>query len=575
MRVKGRRKFLRQVGGGLVAAGAVANGGLASGAVEEAESREPAAAPGAARIANSVRLRQTAAEFQSQRAHANPVTNGDEALYPNLIGTFGKGFPHSPAGEVNAADYQTMTHAIATQEHADFANIALGSGRKLVNIEAAFVYELEGGDPHTFAIPAPPAFSSAQAAAEMVELYWLSLARDVPFAQWSTSAVIQNAATELAALSAYQGARDAQTNGVSAASIFRGTAPGCLVGPYISQYLMQTVNFGSTPREQVYRTGVAGADYMTDYSEWLQLVSGVAPYRTEAFNPTLLYLHSGRDLAQLVHYDYTYQTFLQAGLIILNQFPETVLQFNLYQLNNTNPYGAAFAPPARIQAGFTTFGQAHILDWVARMGNLALKAACFQKWAVHRRLRPEEFGGRVYNTLSGSATYPIHSTLMYSNGLQSSVRASGSALLPQAYVEGSPLSPSYPGAHGAIAGACATILKALFQGTDLVSGAVSVSTDGLSLIPYTDTALTIGGELNKLAWNTIMGRAWAGVNYRSDAVAGLALGEAVAIAFLQDQVNTFTESFGGFSLTKFDGTTVSIQPGTGPYTGINLLTPGF
>ena len=30
---------------------------------------------------------------------------GDEALYPNLIGTFGKGFAHSQLGEVIVADY--------------------------------------------------------------------------------------------------------------------------------------------------------------------------------------------------------------------------------------------------------------------------------------------------------------------------------------------------------------------------------------------------------------------------------------------------------------------------------------
>lgn len=135
--------------------------------------------------------------------------------------------------------------------------------------------------------------------------------------------------------------------------------------------------------------------------------------------------------------------------------------------------------------------------------------------------------------------------------------------------------PVLSGGHAAVAGACATILKALFQGTDLVSGAVTVSADGLSLIPYTDTALTIGGELNKLAWNTSMGRAWAGVNFRSDAMAGLTLGEEVAIAFLQDQVNTFTETFQGFSLTKFDGTTILIQPLVGAYKGMNLLTPGY
>ncbi len=90
------------------------------------------------------------------------------------------------------------------------------------------------------------------------------------------------------------------------------------------------------------------------------------------------------------------------------------------------------------------------------------------------------------------------------------------------------------------------MLKALFEETDLVSGAVDSSADGLSLVPYGDTALTLGGELNKLAFNVISGRMWAGIHYRTDA-AGLAFGEEVAICFLQDQVNTFTETFPGFA----------------------------
>jgi hypothetical protein len=71
--------------------------------------------------------------------------------------------------------------------------------------------------------------------------------------------------------------------------------------------------------------------------------------------------------------------------------------------------------------------------------------------------------------------------------------------------------------------------------------------------------LTIGGELNKLAFNHPMGRDWAGIHYRSDTAAGLALGEAVAIAFMQDNVGTFTESFPGFEFTGFDGKPVVIS----------------
>ena len=36
------------------------------------------------------------------------------------------------------------------------------------------------------------------------------------------------------------------------------------------------------------------------------------------------------------------------------------------------------------------------------------------------------------------------------------------------------------------------------------------------------------------------------------------LGEAVAIGILQDYSTTYNEAFQGFSLTKFDGTTITI-----------------
>jgi hypothetical protein len=39
----------------------------------------------------------------------------------------------------------------------------------------------------------------------------------------------------------------------------------------------------------------------------------------------------------------------------------------------------------------------------------------------------------------------------------------------------------------------------------------------------------------------------------------LKLGEAVAISFLTDFNATYNENFAGFSLTKFDGTTVTLE----------------
>ncbi len=528
----------------LITAGTLAGTGVAVAPAQEPQRSD--------RAEKALNLRRAAALAESLRAPASTVTNGDETRYPSRFANFTKGFLHSQLGEVDAASYNAMLHALTTQQHSDFEAIPLGYGRKFVNMESAFTYDLEGGDPHTFSMPVPPSFPSAQAAAEMVELYWQATLRDTPFSQLASSPVAQAAAAELNALSGYQGPRDA-SNRVTTATLFRGNAPGCLVGPYVSQYLLQPVYFGSTPREQTYRTGMPGLDYMTAYSEWLEIQSGLPPYRTEVFDPTFRYIRNGRDLAQFVHYDYTYQAFLQAALIILGQYPEAVLNFNTYQLNKTNPYKGS-----RIQTGFTTFGSAHVLDWVARVANLALKPACYQKWAVHRRVRPEAFAGCVYNTLAGAAKYPVHPDLLNSKGLAANIQSSGNALLPQAYVEGCPLHPSYPAGHAVIAGACTTVLKALFAEADLVSGVVVPSDDGLSLIPAANEALTIGGELNKLAFNIPMGRDWAGIHYRSDAAAGLDLGEAVAIAFMKDNVGTFTESFTGFQFTAFDGTPVSI-----------------
>jgi len=537
MALHSRRGFLKSAGA-LVAVDAAAE-------EPNVGERRPELPP---RAATALALRDTAAAIESARAAASTANNGDEALYPNLIGSFTKGLLHSQIGEVQLPAYQALLHAVSTQKHSDFEAIPLGYGRKLVNAESAFTYDLEGGDSHTFSMPLPPTFNSAQIAAEMVELYWQAALRDTPFSQYTVSPVAQAAAAELAALSGYQGPK-----GIS--NLFRGTAPGCQVGPYLSQYLLQTVYFGSTPREQMYRTGMPGVDYLNAYSEWLELQSGLPPYRTEAFDSTFRYIRNGRDLAQYVHYDFTFQTFLQAALIILDQYPETVLDFNVYQLNHTNPYKTS-----RIQTGFTTFGSAHILDWVARVANMALKPACYHKWAIHRRVRPEAVGGCVYNNLAGLTTYPIHNDLMNSKALATNILNAGNALLPQAYVEGCPLHPSYPAGHAVIAGACATVLKALFEGTDLISAAVTPSDDGLTLIPDSTDALTIAGELNKLAFNIPMGRNWAGIHYRSDAAAGLALGEAVAIAFLQDNAGIFTETFAGFQFTAFDGTAVSIVP---------------
>jgi hypothetical protein len=55
-----------------------------------------------------------------------------------------------------------------------------------------------------------------------------------------------------------------------------------------------------------------------------------------------------------------------------------------------------------------------------------------------------------------------------------------------------------------------------------------------------------------------IGRDIAGVHWRSDATESLKLGEQIAIGILKDQKSCYNEVFGGFSLTKFDGASVTV-----------------
>jgi membrane-associated phospholipid phosphatase len=134
----------------------------------------------------------------------------------------------------------------------------------------------------------------------------------------------------------------------------------------------------------------------------------------------------------------------------------------------------------------------------------------------------------------------------------------GSHLLPLAFPEGSPLHTSYGSGHATVAGAAVTMLKAFFDESAQIKNPVVPSADGLTLVPYQGTPLTVGGELNKIASNVAQGRNIAGVHWRTDATEALKLGEDVSISILKDTKSCFNEPFSGFSLTKFDGTTITI-----------------
>lgn len=503
-------------------------------------------------------IRVKNAEFEFNENHPPQLNNGDETLYgqDNYFANYSKGLPHNDLGEADPKAYEQLVFATQTGVHEEYEKIPMGTdhGRKLTNPQAGYAFDLEGGDAQSYAIPPAPKFSSAEVAAEMVELYWMALARDVCFNDYDTNAIIKKAVKDLNHMSDYRG--HGPTNGsIKPNTVFRSEVSGNLEGPYLSQFLLMDIPYGSLCIEQKQKTAYTNKDYLTDYNKWLEAQRGKnlsipydpckkLPTDTGVYEQKPQYIRNLRDLATYVHFDALYEAYLNSCLILLGMNAP---------FDKGNPY-----TNSKTQAGFGTFGGPHILSLVTEVATRALKAVWHQKWNINRRLRPEAFGGRIHNHMIGAKNYPIHEDLLKSDALVATKDKFNSYLLPQAFPEGSPTHPAYGAGHATVAGACVTILKAWFDESYVIKDPVIADCNGLNLMPYKGEAkLTVGGELNKVAANIAIGRNAGGVHYWTDYTASIKLGEDIAIAILQEQKATYNET-GYFSLHKFDGTTIKI-----------------
>lgn len=493
--------------------------------------------------------------------------NGDESDFPDRIGNFHKGLPHNDLGEVDPAAYDTLLDATSPPPPAsppsEFQAITLGLGRKLTNPQAGLANDLEGPDPEDLEMRSPPSVDSAEAAAEAVELYWMALLRDVPFESFPADAEVARAAEELSGLDEFTGPK--AEGAVTPQTIFRGCTPGDLTGPYLSQFLLRDIPYGSLTLSQRQTTVVPGSDFLTDFDEWLAIQNGRDTFPPDQFDETPRYIRNMRDLGQYVHVDALYEAYLNACLILLAREAP---------FDPGNPYRPP-NPDAEKQEGFGTFGGPHVLSLVTEVATRALKAVWYQKWFVHRRLRPEAYGGLVHLTKTGRQKYPVHPQVLSSDAVADTRRRHGSYLLPMAFPEGSPTHPSYGAGHGTVAGACVTILKAWFDEDHPMPDPVVADADGEALVPYTGPgagSLTVGGELNKVAANIALGRNMAGVHWRSDYLESLRLGEQVAICILFRQRNDYNEEY-SFSLTGFDGDRFEISRSGVVKNGRRLMKP--
>ncbi len=489
---------------------------------------------------------------------------------------------------------------------------------------AGATFDLQGPDAQAVTMPPAPDVGSAELTAEMGEVYEQALLRDIPFTAFSaglgdatTWTDLKIEGTEIAQIDAssdrlnqlewFNGAdlgtlsqsEESRRRGLrTPGNTFRGITAGDEIGPYISQFLLAgnrgvngmdvirspkrgLITYGSTRINQKVRVATPGRDYLQVWEEWLDAQNGAdfRGFETYESGPNYRFIHTPRDLATFVHYDALYQAYLNACLILLGM-------------------GAPFDPGIPFQRpdnrdhqqGFAHFGGPHILSLVTEVATRALKAVRFQKFNIHRRLRPEALAARMHKfpILKDIALEldPMFNDLFNSGTLDKinllNAGVDPTYLLPMAFPEGSPMHPAYGAGHATVAGACVTILKAFFDHNhplcivpenEIPSGVGNqmrgyygyVSTnDGkkLEVVPvYNESGeqvrLTVGGELNKLASNISIGRDWAGVHYFTDYYESILMGEEIAIGILEEQKLTYGENF-SMTLTKFGGDTIRI-----------------
>ena len=519
--------------------------------------------------------------------------NGEEDDYREnghrtYIANYSKALPHNKLGEVDREAYETFLRAARSGKFEDWERVKLAdesraSGLKLFNPVGGLTFPLEGPDPFGLAIPPAPRIDSIEAAGEMAEMYWMALARDINTNEYEDSKLIERAADDLSSFRNFHGPK--RNGKVTPDTIFRPNLPGTQKGPYVSQFALQGTKipaFNLKPEDgwviigwgnrmdQRILTLKKGSDHLTDFKQWLRVQNGFDPrsgeFCSNEYDTTPRFMRYGRDLANWVQYDdLPSQEFTNATWVLLHQEvpcmrvvpdPAAILRGGSAPFHTGDPY-----KDSRTQDALFNFGPFTPLFAINQVLPFAMRAVWFQKYYVHRRLRPEEFGGLIHNQKTGKKDYPIKRELLESNVFdESEIKKNDSFLLPMAFPQGCPPHPSYGAGHATASGAMATILKAYFDETFVLSHTFIPSKDGTKLERFRGSdkdELTVGGELNKLVGNVGLGRNFAGVHYWSDFYESILLGEKVAIELLRQEQVIYEEKH-TFDFTKFNGEKITI-----------------
>lgn len=540
----------------------------------------------------------------------------------------------------------------------------VNSVAKFTSPLAGAASETLGPDPKSLDMPPAPGCRSISTAAEMVELYWMALLRDAPLVAFQSNpdAPVSGCAS-LAAHNAQLGYNVAtrMTEAVKAVNtmydcaIRHDTDPGKIhapldldsgtgganivqqtlfrtglhdeeYGPLVSQFFIRPVGYGVQTIDQKEVPYIAKQDFLTSHGDWLlaqntgkdkygrdygscnhysdQKYRGASYYPFAGSKPVRRYISTMRDLARFVNRDALHQAYFNAALF---------LDGIGAPLDAGNPYrGNLYAR----EGGFATLGGPDLLTLVSEVASRALKAVWRQKWLVHRRCRPEVYGGLLQMQRNGfggtKRNYGLPDKIAECNKFKTTLNATlaeigahNSALnggtstlfLPMAFSAGSPSHPAYGAGHATVAGACVTVLKAWFDedaklkcvfekanddasvrkngpkdppGGDLMLLQPGYRKTGGTLEDFCEPQeytgsdadnMTVGGELNKIASNVAMGRTMGGVHWRSDNTRSLRLGEQIAIEILRKRTLEYAERPVSFTFRSFDRQWVHITQG--------------
>ncbi|MEM1116307.1 MAG: hypothetical protein AAGJ11_07355 [Bacteroidota bacterium] len=362
------------------------------------------------------------------------------------------------------------------------------------------------------------------------------------------------------------------------------------------------VFYGTQFIDQRSASAEPGVDWLQTWASWLDAQNGVQFGGKDVFQARRRFLTTPRDAATYVHFDALYQAYHVACNLMLA---------------GGAPFGFDRGMPetlSRTRSAFASYGGPHVLALLAEVSSRALKLVWRQKWMHHRRLRPEVAAAllTLHENVPTAIEDPalaaaltalrdkIPSTILAdvaalnatpdakgripSNGATTDLPAISDAenyLLPMAFPEGSPTHPAYGAGHATVAGACVTVLKAFFEMYDddgeelpwpLMAGSgprgegaygfgqVYVGNGQASQLKAAagSPALTVQGELDKLAANISVARNMAGVHYYTDYFASVRHGERLTVSILEDQAALYNEPM-SMSFTSFDGDRVRVR----------------